>query len=521
MGHQDVLTASGQARLAILRGAGRAAAALKATLGPLPRKAIVNRKQGGALLSSDARAIVQELEFKDPFENIGAQMMRGVVNRMDVLAGGACATGAILAYAMFREGIHQLSSGAQPALTIRGMRDALPLVSTEIRKLSRPVSSDIIAQVATVAADNDSAIGTVIAEAMKMVGPGGAILVEESKSMRTELAMAAGMKLDGGYLSPSFVTDAGRMECVLEDSFILICEKRIVNMRDLLPVLEQVARAGRPLLVMAEEVDGEALATLVVNKLRETLKAAAVRAPDSGGQLRAILEDIAALTGAKPFLEGSKLEAARLEDLGRARRVVLDEDTTTIVAGAGQSSAIAARIDQLRSLVGKARTEGEREQLQGRLAKLTAGVAIVRAGGGATESEMKEKKTRLDGALRLTRSAVEDGGVPGGGIALLRASGALRAIAGDANAGAAIVARACEEPFRAMAAAAGWEEEAAVGAAAGNSTPGYGLNVLTGEWQDLFAAGIIDSAKVVRLALEVAAAESVAYLSGETAAFEA
>jgi chaperonin GroEL len=523
---------------AVPRGADRIAAALRATLGPLDRKVILNPKKGGILVTTNAGTIVRKAEFKNPFERIGARMMRDVVNRMAVASDGS-ATAAILAHAMFREGLHALSRGAQPVPMIHGINSAVQLILAELRKLVRPVPDDMIQQVGAITAYNDWAVGDIIAEAMKKVGRDGTITVEESKAMTTELQIVAGMKFDCGYLSPYFVTDADGMECVLEDPYILIHEKKVSNMRDMLPLLEQIARSGRPLLIIAEEVDGEALATLVVNKLRGTLNTAAVKAPGFGDQGIAILEDIAVLTGGKVILDAGpiKLVAVKLKDLGKARRITIDKDSTTIVDGAGSPNAIEVRINHIHSQIEKTASDltgrfkslfrGQpepdslllRSQLQERLGKLAKGVAVIKV-AGPTESEMKEKKACVADAVQTTQAAVREGVVPGGGVALLRASRGLLDIDGDRQVGAAIVARACEAPFRAIAAATGLEEEVAVAHVAGNSDAYYGLNALTGHWQDLFAAGIVDPARIVCLALEVAAAESASFLNSETAAFE-
>jgi chaperonin GroEL len=413
-------------RQAILRGVNQLADAVKVTLGPKGRNVVLEKKFGGPTITKDGVTVAKEIELKDPLENMGAQMVREVASKTSDVAGDGTTTATILAQAIYREGVKSVAAGANPMALKRGIEKAVEVATEEVKKLSKPVSGDMIAQVGTISANSDATIGNIIAEAMKKVGKDGVITVEESKTMSTELDTVDGMQFDRGYLSPYFVTDAERMEAVLEDPYILIHEKKISNMKDLLPLLEQIARAGKPLLIIAEEVEGEALATLVVNKLRGTLNACAVKAPGFGDRRKAMLEDIAILTGGKSIMEetGIKLEGVRLEDLGRAKRVTVDKDNTTIVDGGGSQKHIEGRIKQLRAQIDETTSDYDREKLQERLAKLAGGVAVIKV-GAATETEMKEKKARVEDALHATRAAVEEGIVPGGGVALLRASKAL------------------------------------------------------------------------------------------------
>ena len=421
------ITYSDHSRQAILRGVNQLADAVKVTLGPRGRNVVLEKKFGGPTITKDGVTVAKEIELKDPLENMGAQMVREVASKTSDVAGDGTTTATILAQAIYREGVKAVTAGANPMAIKRGIDKAVEVAVEEVKKLSKPVSGDMIAQVGSISANSDSTIGNVIAEAMKKVGKDGVITVEESKTMTTELQTVDGMQFDRGYLSPYFVTDPERMECVFEDPYILIHDKKISNMKDLLPILEQIARAGKPLLVIAEEVEGEALATLVVNKLRGTLNVCAVKAPGFGDRRKAMLEDISILTGGKAIMEetGIKLEGVKLEDLGRAKRVTVDKDTTTIIDGAGAQKNIEGRIKQLRAQVEETTSDYDREKLQERLAKLAGGVAIIKV-GAATETEMKEKKARVEDALHATRAAVEEGIVPGGGVALLRASIALR-----------------------------------------------------------------------------------------------
>src|SRR6266576_2080185 len=410
-------------RQAILRGVNALADAVKITLGPKGRNAVIEKKFGAPVITKDGVTVAKEIELQDPLENRGAQMVREVASKTSDVAGDGTTTATILAQAIFREGVKAVTAGANPMAIKRGIDKAVDVAVEEIKKLAKPVSGDMIAQVGRISANSDSTIGDVIAEAMKKVGKDGVITVEESKTMTTELETVDGMQFDRGYLSPYFVTDAERMECVLEEPYILIHEKKISNMKDLLPLLEQIARSGKPLLVIAEEVEGEALATLVVNKLRGTLNTCAVKAPGFGDRRKAMLEDISILTGGKPIMEetGLKLEGVRLEDLGKAKRITVDKDNTTIIDGAGKAKDIEGRIKQLRAQIEDTTSDYDREKLQERLAKLAGGVAVIKV-GAATETEMKEKKARVEDALHATRAAVEEGIVPGGGIALLRAA---------------------------------------------------------------------------------------------------
>ena len=455
-------------RQAILRGVNQLADAVKVTLGPKGRNVVLEKKFGGPNITKDGVTVAKEIELKDPLENMGAQMVREVASKTSDVAGDGTTTATILAQAIFREGVKHVAAGANPMALKRGIEKAVEMATEEVKKLSKTVADDVekITQVATISANGDKTIGGIIADAMKKVGKDGVITVEESRTMHTELDTVDGMQFDRGYLSPYFVTDAERMEAVLEDPYILIHEKKISNMKDLLPVLEQIARSGKPLLIIAEEVEGEALATLVVNKLRGTLNACAVKAPGFGDRRKAMLEDIAILTGGKSIMEetGIKLEGVRLEDLGRAKRVTVDKDNTTIIDGAGKEKDIQGRIKQLRAQIDETTSDYDREKLQERLAKLAGGVAVVKV-GAATETEMKEKKARVEDALHATRAAVEEGIVPGGGVALLRASKALHnlKLEGDEQVGVDIVRRACEEPLRQIVSNSGTEGAIVVG----------------------------------------------------------
>ena len=506
-------------RQAILRGVNQLAEAVKVTLGPKGRNVVLEKKFGGPTITKDGVTVAKEVELKDPLENMGAQMVREVASKTSDVAGDGTTTATILAQAIFREGVKAVAAGANPMALKRGIEKAVVLVTEEVLKMSTKVESDDkIAQVGTISANGDATIGNTIAEAMRKVGKDGVITVEESKTMITELSTVEGMQFDRGYLSPYFITDADRMEAVVEDPYILIHEKKISNMKDLLPLLEQIARAGRPLLIIAEEVEGEALATLVVNKLRGTLNACAVKAPGFGDRRKAMLEDIAILTGGKSIMEetGIKLEGVRLEDLGRAKRVTVDKDNTTIIDGNGDETVIAGRIKQLRAQIEETTSDYDREKLQERLAKLAGGVAIIKV-GAATETEMKEKKARVEDALHATRAAVEEGIVPGGGIALLRAAGALKGIKadGDEQIGIDIIRRACEEPVRQIAGNAGFEGAIIIEKVRGHKNSNYGFNAQSGEYEDLVVAGVIDPAKVTRSAMQNAASISALMLTTE------
>src|SRR5580692_4302616 len=492
-------------RQAILRGVNILADAVKITLGPKGRNVVLDKKFGSPLITKDGVTVAKEIELKDPLENMGAQMVREVASKTSDVAGDGTTTATILAQAIFREGVKAVTAGANPMAIKRGIDKAVEVAVEEIKKLSKPVSGDMIAQVGRISANSDSTVGDVIAQAMQKVGKDGVITVEESKTMTTELQTVDGMQFDRGYLSPYFVTDPERMECVLEDPYILIHEKKINNMKDVLPILEQIARAGKPLLLVSEEVEGEALATLVVNKLRGTLNVCAVKAPGFGDRRKAMLDDIAILTGGKAIMEetGIKLEGVQLADLGRAKRVTVNKDNTTIIDGAGTQKDIEGRIKQLRSQIDDTTSDYDREKLQERLAKLAGGVAIVKV-GAATELEMKEKKARVEDALHATRAAVEEGIVPGGGVALLWASTALQSmkLEGDEQIGVNIVRRACEEPMRQIAINAGAEGAVIVEKVRVHNQPNYGYNATTGGYEDLVQAGVIDPTKVTRSALQ-------------------
>jgi chaperonin GroEL len=509
---------SENSRQAIMRGVNQLADAVKVTLGPKGRNVVIEKKFGGPTITKDGVTVAKEVELKDPLENMGAQMVREVASKTSDVAGDGTTTATILAQAIFREGVKAVAAGANPMALKRGIEKAVEAVVNEVQKFSKPVSGDMIAQVGTISANGDNTIGNIIAEAMQKVGKDGVITVEESKTMNTELQTVDGMQFDRGYLSPYFITDPDRMEAVVEDPYILIHEKKISNMKDLLPVLEQIARSGKPLLVIAEEVEGEALATLVVNKLRGTLNCCAVKAPGFGDRRKAMLEDIAILTGGKAIMEetGIKLEGVRLEDLGRAKRVTIDKDNTTIVDGAGQQKTIEGRIKQLRAQIEETTSDYDREKLQERLAKLAGGVAVIKV-GAATETEMKEKKARVEDALHATRAAVEEGIVPGGGVALLRAASVLDGLKteGDEQIGLNIIKRACEEPVRQIVGNSGYEGAVVIGQIKGNSDAKYGFNAQSGEFQDLVQAGVIDPTKVTRTALQNASSISALMLTTE------
>jgi chaperonin GroEL len=509
---------SENSRQAILRGVNQLADAVKVTLGPKGRNVILEKKYGSPTITKDGVTVAKEIELKDPLENMGAQMVREVASKTSDIAGDGTTTATILAQAIFREGIKHVAAGANPMALKRGIEKAVDAVVDEVKKISKPVSGDMIAQVGTISANGDATIGNIIAEAMKKVGKDGVITVEESKTMVTELETVDGMQFDRGYLSPYFVTDPDRMECVLEDPYILIHEKKISNMKDLLPLLEQIARAGKPLLVISEDVEGEALATMVVNKLRGTLNVCAVKAPGFGDRRKTMLEDIAILTAGKPIMEetGIKLEGVKLEDLGRAKRITVDKDNTTIIDGHGTAATIEGRIKQLRTQIEETTSDYDREKLQERLAKLAGGVAIVKV-GAATETEMKEKKARVEDALHATRAAVEEGIVPGGGVALLRAASQLSSLKteGDEQTGVNIVKRACEEPLRQITANAGLEGALLIEKVRDSKDANYGFNAATGKFEDLVKSGVVDPTKVTRSALQNAASIASLMLTTE------
>jgi chaperonin GroEL len=509
---------SENSRQAILRGVNQLADAVKVTLGPRGRNVVLEKKFGGPTITKDGVTVAKEIELRDPLENMGAQMVREVASKTSDTAGDGTTTATILAQAIFREGVKAVAAGANPMALKRGVEKAVEVIVEDVKKLSKPVSGEMIAQVGTISANGDTTIGNIIAEAMKKVGKDGVITVEESRTMVTELQTVDGMQFDRGYLSPYFISDPDRMECVLEDPYILIHEKKISNMKDLLPLLEQIARAGKPLLVIAEEVEGEALATLVVNKLRGTLNACAVKAPGFGDRRKAMLEDIGVLTGGQAIFEetGIKLEGVQLKDLGRAKRVTVDKDNTTIVDGGGSQKAIEARIKQLRAQIDETTSDYDREKLQERLAKLAGGVAVIKV-GAATETEMKEKKARVEDALHATRAAVEEGIVPGGGVALLRAVRALDGfkVLEDEQIGVNIVKRACEEPVRQIVGNAGFEGAIVIEKIRANSDANYGFNAATAEYEDLVKSGVIDPTKVTRSALQNASSIAALMLTTE------
>ena len=505
-------------RHAILRGVNQLADAVKVTLGPKGRNVVLEKKYGGPTITKDGVTVAKEIELQDPLENMGAQMVREVASKTSDVAGDGTTTATILAQSIFREGVKAVAAGANPMALKRGIEKAVEVAIEEVKKLSKPVSGDMIAQVGMISANSDKTIGDIIADAMKKVGKDGVITVEESKTMSTELDTVEGMQFDRGYLSPYFVTDAERMEVVLDEPYILIHEKKISNMKDVLPLLEQIARSGKPLLIIAEEVEGEALATLVVNKLRGTLNACAVKAPGFGDRRKAMLEDIGILTGGQTIMEetGIKLEGVRLEDLGQAKRVTVDKDNTTIVDGKGSAKSIEGRIKQLRGQIEETTSDYDREKLQERLAKLAGGVAIIKV-GAATETEMKEKKARVEDALHATRAAVEEGIVPGGGVALLHASNALKTLKleGDEQIGVAIVQRACEEPLRQIVSNSGTEGAIVVDKVHDSDNPNFGYNAATDTYEDLVVAGVIDPTKVTRTALQNAASIASLMLTTE------
>jgi chaperonin GroEL len=495
-------------RQAILRGVNILADAVKITLGPKGRNAVIEKKFGAPIITKDGVTVAKEIELQDPLENMGAQMVREVASKTSDVAGDGTTTATVLAQAIFREGVRTVAAGASPMALKRGIDKAVECAVGEIKRLSREVKGDMIAQVGSISANTDKQVGNIIAEAMKKVGKDGVITIEESKTMDTTLEIVEGMQFDRGYLSPYFVTDPERMECVLEDVRILIHEKKISSMKDLLPLLEQTAKTGKPLLIIAEEVEGESLATLVVNKLRGTLQCAAVKAPGFGDRRKAMLEDIAILTGGKAITEdlGLKLENVKLEELGTAKKITIDKDNTTIVAGAGKASEIEGRIKQLRVQIEETTSDYDKEKLQERLAKLVGGVAVIKV-GAATETELKEKKARVEDAMHATRAAVEEGIVAGGGTALLRCLPALERLKlqGDEATGINIVKRALEEPIRQIAQNAEHEGALIVGRVRESKDDNFGFNAETGEFGDLVKAGVIDPAKVTRLALQNAA----------------
>ena len=508
-------------RQAILRGVNKLADAVKVTLGPKGRNVVIEKKFGSPTITKDGVTVAKEIELADPLEKMGAQMVKEVASKTSDVAGDGTTTATVLAQAIYREGVKTVAAGANPMQLKRGIDKAVEAIIGKrdengvvtggaLSRFSKPVSGDMIAQVGTISANSDSQIGTIIAEAMKKVGKDGVITVEEAKTMETQLDVVEGMQFDRGYLSPYFVTDAERMEAALEDPYILIYEKKISSMKDLLPLLEQIARTGKPLVIIAEDVDGEALATLVVNKLRGTLNVAAVKAPGFGDRRKAMLGDIAILTGGKAITEdlGIKLESVKIEDLGTAKRVTIDKDNTTIIDGAGKDTEIEGRVREIRSQVEKTSSDYDREKLQERLAKLVGGVAVIKV-GAATETEMKEKKARVEDAMHATRAAVEEGIVPGGGVALIRCGAdvdaLIKTLEGDEKIGANIIRRAIEEPLRMIVHNAGEEGAVVIGKILESKDTNFGYNAGNGKYEDLVAAGVIDPTKVTRTALQNAA----------------
>ncbi len=510
---------SDEGRAALLRGVNIMAAAVKATMGPKGRNVVIDKKFGSPTITKDGVTVAKEIELKDNYEDMGAQMVKEVASKTSDIAGDGTTTATVLAHAIVREGLKNVTAGANPMGLKRGIDKAVEVVVEDLKRMSKSTKDKKeIAQVATIASNNDKTIGSLIAEAMEKVGKDGVITVEESKSADTVLDVVEGMQFDRGYLSPYFVTDAERMEVVLEDALVLIHEKKISVMKDMLPLLEQVARSGKPFLIIAEDIEGEALATLVVNKLRGTLHTAAVKAPGFGDRRKAMLEDIAILTGGKAITEdlGIKLENIKLEDLGKAKKIVVDKDNTTLVEGSGKTASIEGRIKQIRAQIEETTSDYDREKLQERLAKLAGGVAVIKV-GAATETAMKEKKARVEDALNATRAAVEEGIVPGGGVALLRASTSIDGLKleGDEKVGAMIVKRALEEPIRQIVENAGLEGSVIVEKVKAEKVVTRGFDAESLEFVDMIQAGIIDPTKVERVALQNAASVAALLLTTE------
>ena len=509
------------ARHALMRGVNKLAAAVRVTLGPRGRNVVLEKKFGSPVVTKDGVTVAKEVDLEDPVENLGAKMVREVASKTSDVAGDGTTTATVLAQSIFREGLRNVTAGSNPMELKRGIDRAVGSVVSAIQDRSKTVTGDMIAQVGTISANGDGEIGEIIAKAMEKVGKDGVIQVEESRTLDTELDIVEGMQFDRGYLSPYFVTDSERMEVVLEDCLVLVHEKKVSSMKDMLPVLEKVAQAGKPLVVVAEDVEGEALATLVVNKLRGTLKAAAVKAPGFGDRRKAMMEDIAILTGGRAIFEdlGIKLENIEMGDLGRAKKVIISKEDTTIVEGAGTQDAIEGRIQQIRAQIEDTTSDYDREKLQERLAKLVGGVALIKV-GAATETEMKEKKARVEDAMHATKAAAEEGIVPGGGIAVIRASDKLEALAGnqsltnDEQVGVKIVARAIEEPLRWIAQNAGQEGSVVVNKVRGKKG-NVGFNAATDNYEDLVKAGVIDPTKVVRYGLQNAASIASLLLTTE------
>jgi chaperonin GroEL len=517
-----------EARAAVLRGVNALADAVKVTLGPRGRNVVLDKKYGSPLITKDGVTVAKEIELKDPMENLGARMVREVASKTSDVAGDGTTTATVLAQALLREGMKNVTAGANPMSLKLGIEKAVGVITDELKKVSKPVKGKMIAQVGRISANDDEAIGTIIAEAMEKVGKDGVITVEESKSMETSLDVVEGMRFDRGYLSPYFVTDPERMEAVIEDPYLLIFEKKISSMKDLLPVLEKVAQQGRPLVIVAEEVEGEALATLVVNKLRGTIKAAAVKAPGYGDRRKAMLEDMAILTGGKAITEdlGIKLENVKLEDLGQAKKVTIDKDNTTIIEGAGSAKTIEGRVKQIRTQIDETTSDYDREKLQERLAKLVGGVAVIKV-GAATETEMKEKKARVEDAMHATKAAVEEGIVAGGGVALLRTIPLLdkllkdeKDLPHDVRVGIEITRRAIEEPARWIAANAGQEGNVVVAQIKASKEADHGYNAQADRFENLVEAGVIDPTKVVRTAVQNASSIAALMLTTEAVVAE-
>ena len=511
-------------RQAILAGVNALADAVKVTLGPKGRNVVLEKKFGGPTVTKDGVTVAKEIELEDKLQNMGAQMVREVASKTSDVAGDGTTTATLLAQSIYRDGMKSVAAGSNPMAIKRGIEKATAAVVEKLLASAKPVEGDAVSQVAAISANNDMAIGEIIAQAMEKVGKDGVITVEEGKGIETELDVVEGMQFDRGYLSPYFVTDPDRMECNLEQPLILIHEKKISSMKDLLPLLEQVSRAARPLLIVAEEVEGEALATLVVNKLRGTLNISAVKAPGFGDRRKAMLEDIAILTGGKAIMEetGIKLEGVQMDDLGKADRVVIDKDNTTIIEGAGEKSAIEGRVKQLRNQVEETTSDYDREKLQERLAKLVGGVAVIKV-GAATETEMKERKARVEDAMHATRAAVEEGIVPGGGVALLRASEALNDLKGDDHdeqVGINIIKRSLEEPVRWIAQNAGKEGAIIVEKVRAEKNAAYGYNAQDDSYADMVKAGVVDPVKVTRIALQNAASIASLMLTTEATVHE-
>ncbi|PYR92063.1 MAG: chaperonin GroEL [Acidobacteria bacterium] len=504
-------------RQAILRGVGHLANTVKVTLGPKGRNVILEKKFGSPTITKDGVTVAKEITLRDPLENLGAQMMKEVASKTSDTAGDGTTTATVLAQAIYREGAKNVTAGANPMALRRGIDKSVEAITNQLREISRPVTGSMIAQVGTISANHDETIGRIIAEAMGKVGKDGVITVEEARSIDTTLDVVEGFQFDRGYLSPYFITDSERMEVVLDNPAILIHEKRLTSMKDLLPALELIQRAGRPLLIIAEDIDGDALATIVVNKLRGTLQVAAVKAPGYGDRRKAMLEDMAVLTNGKAITEdlGLKLENIRMEDLGQAKKVTIDKDTTTILEGAGTAESIAGRVKHLRTQVEETTSDYDREKLQERLARMVGGVAIIKV-GAATETEMKEKKARVEDAMHATKAAVEEGIVPGGGVALLRASKVLKGLTlpADEQIGVTIIIRALEEPLRWIATNAGHEGSIVVERVK-EMKDDEGFNAQTEQYENLVQAGVIDPTKVVRSALQNAASIASLLLTTE------